>query len=233
MWNQVQQALDNSITRVVTGIANLLPGLLALILAVVVSSLVAWIVSTAVRRFLRRIDFDAKLAHTPGEGLAEISPGGSPALLLSRVLSGIIVFLGLAIGVAAFDTTLTSRLVGEFFAYLPNLIVALFLVLIGNVIARHFARSVLIGAVNTNIQYPRLLSTGVKWLILIFTTAMALNHVGIGGQIVGVAFAILFGGITLTLSLAVGLGARNYVSRTIEEQRSREEQTVEEPFHHS
>ena len=43
-----------------------------------------------------------------------------------------------------------------------------------------------------------------------------LDHLHIGGAIVALAFGILFGGIVFTLSLAVGLGSRDLVSRSIE-----------------
>jgi hypothetical protein len=45
---------------------------------------------------------------------------------------------------------------------------------------------------------------------------MVLEHLQIGGNIVGLAFGILFGGIVLTLALAVGLGSRDLVSRSLE-----------------
>jgi hypothetical protein len=45
---------------------------------------------------------------------------------------------------------------------------------------------------------------------------MALDHLQVGGAIVSLAFGILFGGIVLTLALAVGLGSRDLVSRSIE-----------------
>jgi hypothetical protein len=45
---------------------------------------------------------------------------------------------------------------------------------------------------------------------------MALDHLNIGGGVVELAFGILFGGIVLTLSLAIGLGARDLVSRSTE-----------------
>ena len=45
---------------------------------------------------------------------------------------------------------------------------------------------------------------------------MALDHLEIGGSVVELAFGILFGGIVLTLSLAIGLGSRDLVSRSIE-----------------
>jgi len=45
---------------------------------------------------------------------------------------------------------------------------------------------------------------------------MVLDHLQLGGNIVALAFGILFGGIVLTLSLAVGLGSRDLVSRSLE-----------------
>jgi hypothetical protein len=65
-------------------------------------------------------------------------------------------------------------------------------------------------------QYARFLSLGVKWLVLVLTAAMVLDHLEIGGVVVELAFGILFGGIVLTLSLAIGLGSRDLVSRSLE-----------------
>jgi hypothetical protein len=83
-------------------------------------------------------------------------------------------------------------------------------------VSRYLARTVLIGAVNMNLQYARLLSQGVKWLVMVLTVAMALDHLGIGGTVVELAFGILFGGIVLALSLAIGLGSKEMVSRSLE-----------------
>jgi hypothetical protein len=45
---------------------------------------------------------------------------------------------------------------------------------------------------------------------------MVLDHLEIGGVVVELAFGILFGGIVLTLALAIGLGSRDLVSRSLE-----------------
>jgi hypothetical protein len=50
----------------------------------------------------------------------------------------------------------------------------------------------------------------------VLTAAMVLDHLQVGGNIVELAFGILFGGIVLTLALAVGLGSRDLVSRSLE-----------------
>jgi len=232
MWDQVQQALDVSTTKVITGIANLLPGLVALILAVLVSFLIAMVLRFLIRRSLIGINFDTKLADWGFSGLAEISPSGSPTLLVVRFVYWCIILVGTLIGIAAFDATLTERMVLRIFAYLPNFVVAVLLILFGNVIARFLARSVLIGAVNMNLAYGRLLSLGVKWLVIVLTAAMALEHLGIGGRIVDLAFAILFGGIVLALALAVGLGSKDLVSRSLENQSIQRKEKSEEQFRH-
>jgi hypothetical protein len=125
---------------------------------------------------------------------------------------------------------LTARLLG----YIPNIVGAVVLLLLGNIIARFLSRSVLIGAVNMNLSYARLLSLGVKWLVLVLTAAMVLDHLSIGGAVVDLAFGILFGGIVLSLALAVGLGSRDLVSRSLERESSRPTPDVlhEEQFRH-
>jgi hypothetical protein len=125
-------------------------------------------------------------------------------------------------------TTMLSRLI----TYLPNVFVAILLVVVGAVLARFLARGVLIGAVNMKLQSPHLISVGVKWLVLVLSVAMALEHLSIGGEILKLAFGILFGGIVLAMALAVGLGSKDVVSRTWERQAERQGEPTETPFQH-
>jgi len=67
----------------------------------------------------------------------------------------------------------------------------------------------------------------------VLTAAMVLDHLAIGGGIVDLAFGILFGGIVLALALAVGLGSRDLVSRSLDREAHRPvEAPVEEKLHH-
>jgi hypothetical protein len=58
---------------------------------------------------------------------------------------------------------------------------------------------------------------------------MVLEHLEIGGVVVDLAFGILFGGIVLTLALAVGLGSRDLVSRSLESRVERSGEHGAEP----
>jgi hypothetical protein len=233
MWDQVGQALIRSMTGMLSRLASLLPGILALIAALLISALVAWIVVVILRRSLTSVDFDERVAQWGSPALAEWSPAKRPTLLVTRAVAWTIMLIGFLIGISAFDATLISELVFRLFAYLPNVLAAIFVLAAGNIIARFLARSVLIGAVNMNLQYARLLSAGVKWLVTVLAVAMALEHLGIGGGIIRLAFGILFGGIVLALALAVGLGSKELVSRSLEREASKtSSQNLQEPVGH-
>jgi Conserved TM helix len=232
MWNQVGHTLSESTASILNRLARFLPGMLALTVAVFFSGLLAWLVALALRRILRGIQFDKRLETSGFIGVTEFSPQQSPTLLISRVVAWSIVFFGFALGLGAFDPTLSSQFTERLFAYLPNVLTAIVVLFLGSIVARYLARTVLIESVNMNVHYARLVSLGTKWLVMVLTIAMALDHLEIGTGIVHLAFGILFGGIVLALALAVGLGSKELVSRSLERESTRAAVDAEEPFQH-
>lgn len=233
MWVQARQALSQSTARFLTRFASLLPGIVALLVSFLVSIVLAWILAIVIRRLLISMRFDERLVQWGFSSLAEWSPSKSPTRLVSRGIAILVILTGLLIGVAAFDAELTSLLVRSIFAYIPNVLGALLVLLVGNVIARFLARSVLIGAVNMNFQYARLLSTGVKCLVIVLTVAMALEHLRIASGIVELAFGVLFGGIVLALALAVGLNSKELLTKSLEQDTKKDSSdALEDPLRH-
>jgi len=218
MWKNLEETLGASLERALTGLAAFFPSLLAILLALLLSVLLAWMIRIVLRRMLRGVKFDARLEQWGFVGLAEISPGRSPTRLVCRGVTWVVILFGLLLGLLAVQDSLTARVLIRAFEFLPSLLVALAVVFFGSLLARFLSRSVLVGAVNLQIQSARLLSQVMKWLLLTVTYAMALDHLNVGGDIVKIAFAILFGGIVLALALALGLGARDIVRRALESQ---------------
>jgi hypothetical protein len=216
IWNHMSDSLHQSLYRVLSLLIAILPGILALVAALLIFTLIGMALSALLRRVLAAVKFDDRIARNhPDPGWA---PTPSPAALVARAAFWGCLLLGLLIGVSAFDASfdMASALPISLLPYLAHVVGAIFLLIAGNLIARFLARSVLIGAVNAQLQYARFLSLGVKWLVLVLAAAMTLEHLEIGGVVVDLAFGILFGGIVLTLSLAVGLGSRELVSRSLE-----------------
>ncbi len=222
IWDQMGGALHNSVYRVLSFFISLLPGLLALVLAIAIFTAIGFLVSYVLRRILITVKFDERMARNRAvdisSSIQDWVPSHSPTTLIARTGFWICVVLGFVIGISAFDASYSSSARVSIFLlpYLTHSVGAIILLIVGNLIARFLARSVLIGAVNAKLSYARFLSLGVKWLVLVLTAAMVLDHLGIGGNIVELAFGILFGGIVLTLALAVGLGSREIVSRSLE-----------------
>ena len=219
VWSQVHDALVGSMSRVLVKLSSFLPAVLALVLALVIFSLLGAGLAWAVRRVLTNLRFDERMGRDNSAGVSDWSPAHSPTLLISRIVFWVCVIMGAAVGFSAFDAAYSNsnfEISALLWPYLAHSVGAIVILLVGNLLARFLARSVLIGAVNARLQYARLLSLGVKWLVLVFTGAMVLDHLQVGGVVVELAFGILFGGMVLTLALAVGLGSREIVSRSLE-----------------
>lgn len=221
VWHQISQALHISLYRVLSLLTSVLPGILAFFVALVIFAIIGKVVAVLLRWILTILHFDARFTRTGTTG--DWTPTTSPTALTVRITFWVFMLLGLLIGVSAFDTSYAvgAALTFSLLPYVAHTVIAAFIFIVGSLIARYLARSVLIGAVNAQLQYARFLSMGVKWLVLVLAAAMALEHLEIGGGIVELAFSILFGGIVLTLALAVGLGSRNLVSRSLESQLER------------
>jgi hypothetical protein len=218
MLQQIEAALHASLARVLTLLATFLPAAFALVLALGGGLLLGALLSHALHRVLTSAHLDDRVHASSPTGFLEWSSIRSPALLLSRAVFWICVIAGAMIGISAFAAAYndTGRLTAAVFPYVARCVGAALIFLMGNLVARFLARTVLIGGVNMNLHYARLLSQGVKWMVLVMTIAMTLDHLSIGGVIVELAFGILFGGIVLTLALAVGKATPELILRSLE-----------------
>jgi hypothetical protein len=231
MWAQVERILRQASAQIADHVANFLPGMLVSLILILATFVVALLTRMLLVRALRGLDFDRWAEQSGLAALVGWPASTGPSQTVARVVYWTILILGLLVSLTTLNATMPSRLALSVFEYVPHLLAALMVLLVGAVAARFLARSALIGAVNMQIQSARLLSLAVKWLVLLVAVAMALDHLGIGRTVLLLAFAILFGGVVFAAALAVGLGARDVVSQTIERQR-REPPPVDDKVNH-
>jgi hypothetical protein len=217
MVEQFDRALRLAGTRIIESVVNFLPGALVFLALLTGALLVGLVLRYALRRALTSLDFDRR-AELVGVSLADWTRSRSASALVASVAYWTVLALGLLLGLTALDATLPSQFAMTVFQYVPHIVAALGILVVGSIVARFLARTILIGAVNMGVQYARFLSATVKWLVLIMVAAMALDHIGIGRTVLLLAFGILFGGVVLAMALAVGLGARDVVARALERQ---------------
>jgi mechanosensitive ion channel-like protein len=218
MWEQVDRILRQATTQIADHLANFLPGVLVSLILMLAAFVVALLARMLLVRALRGLEFDRRVEQLGPAGIGGWPASTSPSDTVASVTYWTILFLGLLVSLTALNATIPSRLALSVFEYVPHLLAAVLILIVGAVAARFLARSALIGAVNMQLQSARLLSLAVKWLVLLVAVAMALDHLRIGRSILILAFGILFGGIVFAAALAVGLGAKDAVSRMLERQ---------------
>ena len=182
MWEQISEIFRRAAIRTADNVANFLPGLVVLLVILLGAFLVALSVRMILLRILRGVEFDRRAQQMGLAVLSDWSPTAGPSVLVGRTAMWVILVLGLLVGISALDATMPAQFALSVFQYVPNVLAALAILIGGHLISRFLARSVLIAAVNLQMQSARLLSTGVKWLVLVLAWAMALEHLGIGGR---------------------------------------------------
>ncbi len=230
MWHETKQVFVESIERAMLAAARQLPGLVAMLLIVLVFAALALLVRFAIARLLGSFGLDRRFHRWGPVGAEEWMPRGSPTLFFARIGFWTVLVTGALLGLGVFEPT--SALAIRLLSYVPQALLAIVILAVGVALSRVLEQNVLVSAVNMGIQSARLLSLGVKWLVVVLATAMALDHLGIGGMLVTISFSILFGGIVLALALALGLGSRDAVSKSWEKRQQQRERTAGEEVRH-
>jgi hypothetical protein len=209
-----------------------IPGLLVLITLLVVGFVLGWLARVVVSRLSRAVGTDRLFERW---GLASSLRRSGIVRLPSDVL-GLVCFWAIfvlfaSVGIDGLALPGAPGATAMLLAFLPPLLAAALILLVGWLVANFLSQGVLIAAVNARLPEARLLARGVHWSVLLFAAATALTHLGIGKEMVLVAFGITFGGVVFALALAFGLGGRQ-VARHILERRLRREAPPQEHITH-
>jgi hypothetical protein len=137
-----------------------------------------------------------------------------------------LVFLGFLLsGLDALGFKGAEGLVARFLHFVPNLLVAVVIIVVGFVASNFLWRATLLAAFNARLPSARLLGNAVRVLVMILSVAMALEQIGVAKAVVPTAFAITFGAVMLGLAIAFGIGGGGLARRILEQQFTEREGT--------
>jgi hypothetical protein len=212
-----REAMVEAFRETMKRVALFLPKLMALLTFLVIGLAVGWLVKFLLMRILKAFHFDPlceRLGLVPALGKAGIKQPVSH--MIGRFSFWIVFLLFAFMGVDALDLPATANLMSVILGFLPHVLAATLVALLGALLANFSSEAALIAAVNAQIQEARLIANLVRWGILIFTVAMVLTQLGIAKEIVIAAFSITFGGAVLALALALGLGGSTIAKEALE-----------------
>ncbi len=179
MTQDVSQAFQDGAHRVALAVAGFLPGVVGMALVLLFTIGIAFLVRFALRRSLSGVDFDRRVHRWGLTTTGEWTPRNSPTAIAAHSGFWFVLLVGFLAGLKTLGTEVTDILAARTLAYLPNLLAAALIFFVGLLTARFLQRTTLINAVNMQLQSARVISVGVKWLVVVFAVALA---VGLGAR---------------------------------------------------
>lgn len=223
MIQEISQALVQSWQNFATAFVLFVPRLVAGTIIFFGGLLIALAARQAVRRVLTWLHFDRLSLKSGTNELLRAADMPSADLLIAKIVFWI-VWIGFI--VSAVDTLQFAPfqgLVNEFFRFVPRFIVALLVFTLGFLIGNFLWRATLLALVNAGVPGARLLSGGLRVLVIAVGIVMALEQLGLATAVVLTAFAITFGAFMFGAAIAFGLGGRDAAKQLIERQFRRQE----------
>jgi hypothetical protein len=212
--------------------AHIIPVLIIVLVTLIVGGLLAYCARWLTYRVLRAARFD-HLVNRTGFGSMVDRAGmfRSPSDAGARFVQAVVwVFVAL-FALSAANTPVTNGLVSRFVDYIPSLVAAGLVLVLGVAASRMASRSTLLAAVNAQWPAARLIAGGVRGLVMTLAIVIALEQLHIGSIPLLVAFAIVFGGFVFAMALAFGFGARDLARQWLEA-KIRASVAEEEIFRH-
>jgi Conserved TM helix len=199
------------------------PALLVMLTLVALGLILGLIARAAFTRLGRAVGLDR---HLERWGLASsLRRSGilrTPADLLGALVFWAIFVLFASLGIDALGVRGSGSATAFLLAFLPPLFAATLILVVGWVVANFLSQGLLIAAVNAGLPEARLLARAAHWGVVLFAIATALTHLGIGKEMVLVAFGITLGGLVFALALAFGLAGRHFARELLERRLRRQ-----------
>ena len=218
-WNSLIVA---PVSEMLTKLVGYLPTLFGALIILTVGWMVAKTLRRMVSRGLETIHFD-KLADKAG--ISEIlSKGGlktSAVDVLSNLVYWLAIIMVLVMVVNALGLPQASNILESLFAFIPNVISAMFVLVVGMFLANFVSGIIHTAAGNASLPKPEMLAAVSRWAIIIFAGSISLRELGIATLLVTTTFNIILAGFCLALALAFGLGGRDAAAKYLNEWRQK------------
>jgi hypothetical protein len=208
-----------------TKIMLFLPELIGAIIIFVAGLIIAKLVQMLIVKLLRLVRFDSAADKTGVKGF--LDKGNiikTPSEIIGSLVYWFVMILALIASMDALGLPIVSDILNDIFLYIPNVVAAIIILILGLLFGNLLSAVVRTAASNAGLTTAEGLSKTALYAIVAFSVAIALIQLGIGEEIVASAFGLSFGAVALAFGLAFGLGGKEvageYLKRWLEEKKT-------------
>ncbi len=190
-----------------------IPKIIGFVLILLIGWFVASLLQRAATALLRAVHFN-NLSRRAGlsDFVQRMGLETDAAGFVGQLAKWFIRLIALVVAFDALGLPAVSDVLRELLMWLPNLVVALVVLVIGGIAANALASLVRASTSEAGFSNPDLIAKVAKVAVWAFAIVVAVNQIGIAQTLVNTLFMAVVGAAALAFGLAFGLGGRETAS---------------------
>jgi len=204
-----------------SGFVMFLPNFLGALVIIVVGLVIAAGLGKVVEKLVDALKLDRVLDQL---GLGKILDRADIRLHSGRFVGVLIQWFFVVVTLLAVSDVLKleafSGFLTQVLLYVPNIVIAVLIMLVGVVVAAFLAKLVRASVLASRLHSAHFLGALTKWSVLIFSFLAALSQLGVAGALVNTLIMGFVAMMALAGGLAFGLGGRDVAAAWLEKLRS-------------
>lgn len=212
------EAVTTSFAQALSLFLAAIPRIIGFLVIVAIGWFIASLIARAVAALLRSIRFNDMAERSGFAGfVANTGVATDPSGFVADIAKWFTRLIALVVGFDALGLPAVSDVLRQLLLWLPNLAVAIAVLVIGGLAANWLAGLVRGAAAKADLGNPDLLANLARIAVWAFAIVAALNQVGVARELVNTLFIATVGAVALALGLAFGIGGRDTAAEVVRE----------------
>ena len=199
---------------VLAQIGQFLVNILLVIIILIIGWVIAKVIKTVITKGLRAIKLDELSDRIELETLLEKGGiGYSLSELIGLICYWLAILVTFMVAINAVGLTIAADLLNKIVLYIPNVVAAVFILILGMFAATILKNLVVTAANNAGLSQGKLLGKAAEIIVIAFAIFVGLEQLKIGIQVTQLTISIILGSIGFGLALAFGLGCKDIAGK--------------------
>ena len=208
-----RHAVVDSFTKAYTQIIDVAPRVLAMVAILVIGYVVARVAAQIFTKLSEKIGLQKAADRSGlGQSMRQVGINRSVPYILGAIVFWLLMCVFLMAGFNVLGLKAVSDAMQEVVQYIPNLLVATVVVVIGLLVATFLRGVVATSADRVGISYAEHLANACYYVLALLTFVAAFNQLGIKFALLENLILIASGALALGFALALGLGGRDVMA---------------------
>lgn len=202
-------AMFTSLTAAMALLFSAIPKIIGFVVIVIAGWMIASLIEKGLAAILRTIRFN-DLSERAGLGdfVRKMGMNTDPAGMIGLVVKWFVRLIALVVAFDALGLPAVSEVLRQLLLWLPNVVVALVVLVIGGLAARALSNVVRGASAEAGLTNSNFLAKAASAVVWAFALVVAVNQLGIATELVNTLFMAVVGALALGVGLAFGLGGR-------------------------